>query len=139
MNNFRVTENPYDVISRWSRDSTDRRHYVSLSSSWAVPVGRSRRFLSHAPGIVDKAIGGWGLQYISYFATGGYFSPSYSGSDPSNTNTVGGLPDRIANGNLSGSERSYTRWFDASAFRVPAPGTFGNSAPNVLVGQGLNV
>jgi len=139
MNNFSVTENPYDVTSRWSRDSTDRRHYVSLSSTWAVPVGKSRRFLSNAPGIVDKAIGGWGLQYISYFATGGYFSPSYSGSDPSNTNTVGGLPDRIADGNKPADQRSKTQWFDPTAFAVPTPGHFGNSGVNILEGQGLNV
>ena len=66
-------------------------------------------------------------------------TPAFSGSDPSNTNTVGGLPDRIANGNLPGDQRTYTRWFDASAFRAPAPGTFGNSSPNALISQGLNV
>ena len=49
------------------------------------------------------------------------------------------MPDRIANGNLPSGERDYKRWFDASAFRVPQPGTFGNSGANVLVGQGLNV
>ena len=139
MNNFSITEDPYNVTSRWSRDSVDRRHYVSLSSTWAVPVGKGRRYLSNGPGVVDKALGGWGLQYISYFATGGYFSPGYSGSDPSNTNTVGGLPDRIADGNKSPDQRTKTQWFDPTAFRVPAPGHFGNSGVNILQGQGINV
>ena len=133
------TENPYDVTSNWSRDNIDRRHYASINTTWAIPVGKGRRFLTAAPALVDTLLGGWGLQSVSYLATGQYFSPAFSGSDPSNTNTSGGLPDRIADGNLPTSDRSKTRWFDPSAFAVPKRGTFGNSAPNTLIGQGINV
>jgi hypothetical protein len=138
MANFLVTENPYDVTSRWSRQSGDRRHYAVISSTWRMPFGRGRRFLGTAPAVVDHVLGGWTAGTISYLASGFYFSPSFSGSDPSNTNTVGGLPDRIADGNLPSGQRSYTRWFDASAFAVPAPGRFGNSGANILEGQGIN-
>jgi hypothetical protein len=137
--NFLNTQNPYDVTRHWARQSGDRRHYAVIMTTWRVPVGRGRKVLGNVPAAVDHLLGGWTLSTISYMTSGFYFSPSFSGSDPSNTNTVGGLPDRIANGNLPGGERSYTRWFDASAFRVPAPGAFGNSGPNVLVGQGINV
>ncbi len=138
MANFLVTENPYDVTSRWARQAGDRRHYAVITTTWRMPFGRGRKFLSSAPAVVDNVLGGWTLSSISYLTSGFFFSPSFSGSDPSNTNTVGGLPDRIADGNLSGGQQSYTRWFDASAFRVPQPGAFGNSGANVLVGQGIN-
>jgi hypothetical protein len=137
--NFLNTENPYDVTAHWARQPGDRRHYAVIMSNWHVPLGRGKKLLRNAPAAVDQVLGGWTLSTISYLTSGFFFSPSFSGSDPSNTNTVGGLPDRIADGNLSGSEHSYTRWFDASAFRVPAPGTFGNSGPDVLVSQGLSV
>jgi hypothetical protein len=137
--NYLNTENPYNVTNHWARQSGDRRQYAVVMSNWRIPVGRGKRVLGNAPAAVDQILGGWTLSTISYFASGFYFSPSFSGSDPSNTNTVGGLPDRIANGNLPGDQRTYTRWFDASAFRAPAPGTFGNSGPNVLESQGLNV
>lgn len=137
--NFLNLENPYNVTNHWARQSGDRRHYAVITSNWRVPVGRGKRFLGTVPAAVDHFVGGWNFSTMSYFTSGFFFSPSYSGSDPSNTNTVGGLPDRIANGNLPGGERDYKRWFDATAFRAPAPGTFGNSGPNVLVGQGLNV
>ena len=101
MNNYGITENPYDVTSRWQRDGADRRQYVVVSTTWALPVGKGRRFLSTAPAVVDRVLGGWNLQSISTFASGGYFSPGFSGTNPSNTNTSGGLPDRIADGNLS--------------------------------------
>jgi hypothetical protein len=72
------------------------------------------------------------------FQTGLFFSPSFSGSDPSNTNTSGGLPDRICNGNFPPGERRLNRWFDTSCFSVPPAGRFGNSGTNVLEWPGLH-
>jgi hypothetical protein len=63
-------------------------------------------------------------------------SPSFSGSDPSNTNTSGGRPDRICDGNLPASERTLRRWFDASCFVAPPRGRFGNAGTNILEGPG---
>ena len=56
--------------------------------------------------------------------------------NPANT-TGTQRPNRLRDGNLSRSERTPDRWFDTSAFAVPAPFTFGNSAANVLYGPGL--
>src|SRR5205807_10543542 len=109
------------------------------STAWAVPVGKGRRFMSGAPGVVDRVLGGWNLQTISTFASGGYFSPGFSGTNPSNTNSSGGLPDRIADGNLASGQRTDVRWFDATAFAVPQPGHYGKSAGNVLARQGGSV
>jgi hypothetical protein len=88
---------------------------------------------------VDFILGGWQADWVGVLETGQFFSPSYSGSDPSGTNTVGGLPDRIANGNMPSSQRTIDHWFDASAFAVPQLGYFGNASPYSLVGPGLNV
>src|SRR5207247_3479416 len=101
-------------------------------------------------------------------ASGVYFTPTFSGFDPSNTNTFGpaangsvpsGLtepafnirPDRIGSGQLSSGE-SINNFFDAAAFTVPgcpgaAPlctnpanlGRFGNSGVNILRGPDLVV
>jgi len=138
LNNYSITENPY-ALGRWQRDGADRRQYVVVSTTWAVPVGKGRHFLSGAPAVVDRVLGGWNLQTISTLASGGYFSPAFSGTNPSNTNTSGGLPDRLADGNLPSGQRTDNRWFDANAFAIPQPGHFGNSGGNVLVGQGINV
>ena len=86
---------------------------------------------------MNQVLGGWQLYWIAYLETGQYFSPSFSGADTSNTNTTGGLPDRIGNGNLPSDQRTITHWFDTSAFVRPAPGTFGNSGAYVLEGPGL--
>jgi len=139
INNYSITENPYDVTNRWSRDGVNRKHYWVTSFTWDVPVGQGRRFLTDAPGVVEQILGGWGLQGVSTFASGAYFSPSFSGSDPSNTGTSGGLPDRVADGNKSDDQQTRLQHFDPTAFAVPAKGGFGNSGTNILLGDGVNV
>jgi hypothetical protein len=139
LNNYSSTQDPYNVTNNWSRNGTDRRQYFVVSTTWQVPVGKGRRFMSNANALLDYTIGGWGLQTISTFASGQYFSPSFSGSDPSNTNTSGGLPDRICNGNLPGDQRTVAQWFDPGCFAPPAVGHFGNAGVNSLEGQGINV
>ncbi len=130
-------ENPYSH-QFWNRDQYTSRHRAVINSILDLPFGRGRRFMSKVPGPVDFALGGWRLTWISVFQSGQYFSPSYSGSDPSNSNSVGGLPDRIANGNLGADNRHVYQWFNPSAFTVPAAGHFGNSGVNILEGPGIS-
>jgi hypothetical protein len=139
LHNWLNTENPYSVTNNWSRDDLTRRHRVVVEMMADLPWGRGRRFLSNTHPVLNGIVGGWNLQTISIFSTGVYFSPSFSGSDPSNTNTVGGLPDRIADGNIPRDQRTADRSFDPSAFKVPEPGRFGNSGTNILMGQGVNL
>jgi hypothetical protein len=139
IHNWLNLENPYDVTSNWSRDDLTRRHRAVIDTMIDLPWGRGRRYLSDAHPVVDAIVGGWNLQTISIFSTGVFFSPAFSGSDPSNTNTVGGLPDRIADGNLPTSRRTFDVWFDRTAFQVPASGRFGNAGVNTLEGQGVSL
>jgi carboxypeptidase family protein len=154
VNNFANTENPYNVTSNWSRDDATRRHYAVFSTTFELPFGRGRKYLAKAPGAVDRLLGGWQLQTISYFGTGTFFTPGYSTFDVSNTNSRGGIPDRIGNGNLSRDQRQVDNWFDISAFKIPGCpdsnpvcsaservniGRFGNAGVNILEGPALNV
>lgn len=138
LNNMSNMENPYNRMW-WARDAYTSRHRVVLNATYDLPFGKGRHFLTSASGIVDQVLGGWQIGLVSYFQSGQYFTPSFSGSDPSNTNTSGGLPDRIADGNYSSGQRDRNKWFDASAFAVPAKGTFGNSGANILEGPGMNL
>jgi hypothetical protein len=137
LSNFLNRENPYSP-NQWNPDSITPRHRIVINVIYNLPLGRGRRFLASAPGVVDEVLGGWSLYYLAYLQTGQFFSPSFSGSDPSNTSTFGGLPDRIRNGNLSPGQRTIGRWFDVDAFAPPPPGRFGNSGVNILEGPGYN-
>lgn len=153
LSNYLNREDPYIYLSRigsgglvenehegrWNREAYDARHKFAVNTTWQIPVGRESRYLSNIPAALNYLIGGWQLTTISYFKSGQYFSPHFSGADPSNTNTFGGLPDRIGDGNLPADQRSLDRWFDPSAFRLPQAGTYGNSGVNVLEGPGIHV
>jgi hypothetical protein len=136
--NYQGIEDPYAPL-HWSHDQYSSKFRAVISAVWQMPFGHNKKFLTNAPKPVDFVLGGWQLDWISIFETGQFFTPSYSGADPSNTNTSGGLPDRIGNGNLPADQRNVNHWFDASAFAVPQPGHYGNAAPYSLVGPGLNV
>lgn len=138
VSNMLNLQDPYSPLS-WNRDPNTSRHRAVVNAIWQIPVGRGQRFLSNVPVVADYILGGWQFYWIGYFESGRFFSPSFSGSDPSNTNTSGGLPDRVCDGNLPTSERSIGHWFDASCFVVPPKGRFGNSGAYVLEGPGNQV
>jgi TonB dependent receptor len=137
MNDYLNLENPYNPRF-WNRDFL-AKHRVVFNTVWDLPFGRGRQLMNNAPGALDQIFGGWRLVWVAYMQTGQYFSPEFSDEDPSNTNTFGGLPDRVCNGNLPTGQRSVNRWFDTSCFVSPPAGRFGNSGVNVLEGPGLHV
>lgn len=118
---------------------TPRHRFIS-TGIWELPIGRGKRLLSNG-GPLAAAVGGWQLSGSYIAQTGEFLTPSFAGSDPSNTQTVGGIPDRIGNGNLASGQRTIDRWFDASAFAVPLAnsGRFGTSGRGILVGPGRQI
>ncbi|MGH9667801.1 MAG: TonB-dependent receptor domain-containing protein, partial [Bryobacteraceae bacterium] len=68
---------------------------------YALPVGAGQHFLRRAKGPVQQILGGWETAWTMVAQSGQYFTPSFSGFSPSNTGLIGGVPDRIGDGNLS--------------------------------------
>ena len=134
--NFLNLENPYNHYS-WNRDAFNSRHRFVFNSTFDLPMGKGRSHLANLPKAADLVIGGWQVGWIGYWQSGQYFTPTFAGSDPSNTNSLGGIPDRVGNGTISSPGAD--RWFDAAAFAVPPQGRFGNSGVNVVAGPPLNL
>jgi hypothetical protein len=126
------TQNPYNYSADRGNSEQVRRHIFSLAYSYELPFGPGKP-LANVSGPLGKVIGGWQLAGITYLRTGMPFSVTF------NATQVGWLSTRadlIRDPKLPRSERSITRWFDASAFATPAPFTYGNSARNLLFGPG---
>ncbi len=66
-----------------ARSDFDRTQVFTAASVWEVPVGRGRRFLSSASGIVNQLLGGWSINTIYTQMTGEPFAVR-SGSFTSN-------------------------------------------------------
>jgi hypothetical protein len=126
-------ENSYNRVRQRGNALYSPRHRIFGTAIWQIPVGKGRQFLNRGAW-PDWILGGWQLSATYDWQTGDFLTPSFSGSDPSNTNTIGGIPDRIGDGNLPSDQRTLTRWFDASAFVVPPAGRFGNAGTGILVG-----
>ena len=126
---------PWDRKLERGPSLTDVRHAFGFVSTYELPVGKGRRFLTHVPRMVDVFLGGWQLSGIFSHASGQPFTVTTSGGI---TNAGGAdRPNRIRDGALPSDQRSIDRWFDVSAFQVQPNYTYGNSGRNILNGPGL--
>ena len=113
-----------------ARSNFDVRQRLSLSYAYDLPFGKGRW------------LGGWQTFGIWSFQTGRPFTVALH---PDNDNSGTGRsslgfgnndrPNYLRGATLSNP--SPDRWFDTSAFSIPARGNFGNAGRNVLDGPGL--
>jgi len=123
--------NIYDISGNRGSSAYDRRHQLIVSTVYDLPFGKGRRWLNHA-GPADWILGGWQVGGIVSSRSGLPFTPAIT-ADITNTGTPN-RPDRVGSGALSGSARSIARWFDTSAFSLPAQFTYGNTGRGILYG-----
>jgi hypothetical protein len=123
----------------WGNALEDRRHMVVINHVYELPFGVGRNHVNR--GIAAHIVGHWNISGIWSMYTGAYFGPSLAtsvsnslGSNPA-VNFIE-RPNRVADGNLPGSERTIDHWFDTSAFRTPQQFAFGNSGLLILQGPG---
>jgi hypothetical protein len=116
------------------------RHRFVMNATWDVPVGRGRAV--RLPGWLDAVLGGWTVSTLAQARSGVFLTPFFTGdSARANIGTVltnNGLaeawrPDLV--GDPSGS-RDRDNFYNLGAFRLPAPGTIGNSPSGVIEGPG---
>jgi len=117
---------------------------VQVDLVWSLPLGRGRRFLASAPGIVNQIVGGWQFSAYANYFSGTPFSVTYTGRDTTGTGITSGRADRIASGRISSPTQN--NWFDPSAFVAPPCGAgstegnctplgrFGTSGRNIIYG-----
>jgi len=113
-----------------ARSNFDVRQRFTAGYTWELPFGRGRWY------------GGWQTSGIWTFQTGRPFTVALlSELDNSGTgrSSLGfGANDRphvLRNPTLDNPTPE--RWFDTTAFAMPAKGTFGNAGRNILDGPGL--
>jgi hypothetical protein len=122
---------PFDLKSEKGLAETDQRHRGTASWLYELPFLRNRN------DIYSKMFGGWQVNGVLMLETGLPIHPTQTTQPLADEcSRCNRRPDRVADGRLSGSERSLSRWFDTSAFRL-ALGRYGNSGRNVLTAPGL--
>ncbi len=104
---------------------------------WVTSAVYNLPFGENSKGLVRQAIGGWTVNGILTLQTGYPFQAS-TATDQSDTGLIfpSPQPNRVCDGNLSGSRRDRAHWFDTDCFVLPPFGSFGNAGINYLVGPG---
>ncbi|MGD0646914.1 MAG: TonB-dependent receptor [Acidobacteriaceae bacterium] len=142
-------QNYYDSHADYGVAGSDVKHNLNGTATYAVPVGRGRKYMSNANRLVDEVLGGWKISSGFMFYSG---FPQTIGAGNSNVNSYGQTraeqyrPLHIVH-------RSRYNWFGTDpsaqpcttagvdngvcAFGVPAQNTFGNSVNGVVRGPGF--
>ncbi len=142
-----LIQNAYDRhVERANNTYTVRRRLFGVAV-WAVPVGSGQAFFNHMPRVANAVLGGWRLSSTLTLQTGQFFTPSFSGFDPSNTSHIGGRPDTIPGMSVTPSGQGIANWINLGAFAIPGcplstpvcsspanVGRFGTAGNNILVG-----
>ena len=134
-------QNAHNLRERRGPSDFDVTHRFAGSYIYELPFGRGRSYL--AKGVLSHILGGWRVSGTTAMHTGRPFTLRAGGND----NAVGGArtgglvsawADCLRDGTLSKSERSIDRWFDTTAYAVPAPqNRLGTCGRNTLRGPGL--
>jgi hypothetical protein len=111
-----------------SRSDFDRRHVLTVNSIWELPFGRGRSYGANLHPVLDQILGGWGVNGIYTYMSGEPFAVR-SGARTSNFShesraaLVGAAPEPKLQ-SVDGVVGPVL-FEDASAFKLPAPGTNG--------------
>ena len=111
------------------------------SGVWALPIGKGQRYARGISSALDQVIGGWTIDVITTFSGGNPFTVLAASSTTMDPMTQF-RANQLCNGRSSLKNKNVRSngnyWFDTSCFATPAPGYFGNSAPNIITGPGVN-
>ncbi len=121
--------NNYDLKRERGLSAFDHRHRGTAAFMWEP---RFLQDLSGAAALIGK---GWQFNGILTMSTGQPFTPSLSGDVSLTGNNPNDRPLVIGDSRISNPDPA--RWFNTSAFAIPATGTYGNAGRNSLIGPPL--
>jgi Carboxypeptidase regulatory-like domain len=132
-------ENVFCRTCERASSSFDIRHFFTASSVYELPFGMGKAFLSK-PGALRAMLGGWTLSSIGTARSGRPVNITISRAA---SGVPGGYnltqrPDLMPGVSLTPPGGSTpAQWINPAAFRVPAPGTWGNAGRNLARGPSL--
>jgi hypothetical protein len=124
----------YNRRAEKALSGNDVRHRFVYSSTYELPWGKGRRWLTRGPAAMT--LGGWALGAIVTLQAG---SPDGLVTQVNTTNAFNGVQrvNLLRNPTLPKSERKLERWFDTSAAVAPPPYNFGTAGRANLISPGL--
>lgn len=128
-----ANQDPYNVNADRSVSAFNISHVFTGSVIWELPFGKGKAFAA-GNRIVDGIIGGWQVNSIVSLRSGVPYTLGVSGdiANTGNSNSAGYYMRLNAAGDSNLPNKTVDRWFNTSAFTVPAPFTYGNLGRNTM-------
>jgi hypothetical protein len=129
-----VAQNDQDLDAERGLSSFDRRHQFESNLSFELPFGANRRWL-HDGGPWAAAFADWSLSAAFTAQSGTPFTARVlaAASDVAR-GTNGTLRADYLGRPVALDDPTLLRFFNTSAFAIPAAGTFGNAGRNTIIG-----
>jgi hypothetical protein len=122
------------VIRSYGEETGSHRHRFLFETNYQP------KYADRLPSYLRPALGDWHISAIATMESGDALTV-YNGENQANdyapANGLGNL-NMIHNPNLAHGDRSYSEYFDTSAFVVPPTNVQGTAAPGVVRGPGQN-
>ncbi len=117
--------NANDAKPSYSISDTDRPQHMALTGVYELPVGKGKAFLNSAPGVVQRVVGDWQVNWFTTFQSG----PPLSFASAVRTTKSSNNPHTIS------------AWFDTSQFTPLPPYTLNTLSAyvNDQRGAGINL
>jgi hypothetical protein len=116
----------------WGRSSMDAEHNLISNFVWELPFLRNRR------DVAGQVLGGWQLSGILTFQSGLPIDPTLGIDQAGVGSTARQRPQVVGQPFLGFGDRTVSKWFDPSAFALPALATFATTSRNFLSAPGTN-
>jgi outer membrane receptor protein involved in Fe transport len=128
-------QDPYHFNNDRSVSGFDLTHVLTINGVYQLPIGPGKQFASNNS-VLNHIVGNWQLNAIALFRSGIPYNLKVPG-DLANTGNNGYLRPDYIGGDARLSNPTPDRWFNTSAFAVPASFTFGNFGRYVLRSDGV--
>jgi len=124
------------------RETSIPDHGLTIAQTFAIPVGKGRKFGNDMNRAVEAVIGGWDLTGITTLYSGLPFTPTIGNAGTAIRPDVGpGSRPDIGSGNPYATDQNRDHWLNSapgsaltSAFVLPANNVYGNFGYNTLRG-----
>ena len=133
-----VAQNDRDLEAERGLSSFDQRHRFSGDFTYELPFGANKRWFTS--GRAASLFGDWQVNGTLQLASGTPFTARVLGNIQDVARGTNGTLRANYNGApIAIDDPTALLFFNAAAFSIPAPGTFGNAGRNIIIGPGSSV
>ncbi|MGB9430843.1 MAG: hypothetical protein WBQ89_01250, partial [Candidatus Acidiferrum sp.] len=137
-----LPQNSYNYAAEMSNSILDIRSRFVGNFIWDLPFGQGKRFLSD-PNAASRWLGDWQFNGIVTLQTGTPYSVTAANDglvDPNNPVYANCIGNPFAGATTDHNSYTTTGFLiNPAAFAQPGPGTFGNCAPRLFHGPGIQM